>query len=223
MANYGFLAFIDMCIQVLLPLVYSTSISMGGLGFDAYRIGTIMGAWGFINAIVQGLLIGPTVRRFGARKTFIAAQMSFVVIIGLYPVMVLSARRAGRVDATVWVVLIIQLILQLSRGLAYGVSHLRSFSGRHNLMSVISGAGQVLIVNSASRAALGTTIGMAQAMASLMRSIAPSVASSLFSISLQEKLAGGNMVYFILIGVAFVGVRVSVLLPQNIDSTARNE
>jgi MFS family permease len=221
MASYGFLAFIDMCIQVLLPLVYSTSIPLGGLGFDAYRIGTIMGTWGFINAIVQGLFLGPTVRRFGARRTFIASQMSFVVILGLYPVIAFSARRAGRVDATVWAVLLIQLILQFSRGLAYGALHLRTFPVRHELMSVISGAGQMLIVNSAARAALGTTAGMAQAVASSMRSIAPSVASSLFSISLQEKLAGGNMVYFILIGIAFVGVRVSLLLPRSIDSAGQ--
>ncbi|KAF8228343.1 MFS general substrate transporter [Tricholoma matsutake] len=204
MTSYGFLAFVDMCVHVLQPLVYSTSIPLGGLGFDPYRIGTIMGAWGLINALVQGLLLGPTVRQFGARKSFIASQISYVASLASYPLLTFFARRAGRVNAKVWVVLIVQLILRMASGLAYG-------------------SGQIIIVNSAPRASLGATTGMAQAIASAMRSIAPTVASSLFSISLQSKLAGGNMIYFILTGIAIVGVRVSLLLPKSIDSASSDE
>lgn len=132
MTSYGFLAFVDMCVHVLQPLVYSTSIPLGGLGFDPYRIGTIMGAWGLINALVQGLLLGPTVRQFGARKSFIASQISYVASLASYPLLTFFARRAGRVNAKVWVVLIVQLILRMASGLAYGTSHLgRTSFGRY--------------------------------------------------------------------------------------------
>jgi MFS family permease len=223
MSSYAFFAFVDMSIQVLLPLVCSTSVPLGGLGFDPYRIGTIMGTWGFINAFFQGFLLGPTIRRFGSRKCYIASQMNLVVIIGLYPLLTSFARRAGRVDAKVWVVLVVQLILQMSSYLAYGASYLGSCLSYIDLMSVISGSAQIFIVNSAARGSLGATTGMAQAVSSTMRSIAPTVASSLFSISLQRKLAGGNMVYFILIGIALVGVRVSLLLPKDINTASRDE
>jgi len=62
---------------------------------------------------------------------------------------------------------------------------------------------------------MGATNGLAQAVASSMRSIAPSFASSLFSVSLQKKLAGGNMVFFVLLGIALVGVRVSLSIPKS--------
>jgi MFS family permease len=136
MANYAFLAFDDMCVQVLLPLVFSTSIPLGGLGFDHYRIGTIVGAWGFTNAFVQGFLLGPIVRRFGARKPFIASQMSYAVVIGLYPPLTYFSQRAGRADAKVLVVMVVQLILQMSGSLGYGAS-LRSSLSSINLIPVI--------------------------------------------------------------------------------------
>lgn len=119
MASYGFLAFVDKSVQALLPLVCSTSIPLGGLGLDPYRIGIIMGTLGSISSCFQ-FLVGPTIRRFGARKSFIVSQMSWIVVIGFYPLLTYCARRAGRVDATVWVILIIQLTFQMTRGLAYG-------------------------------------------------------------------------------------------------------
>jgi hypothetical protein len=88
---------------------------------------------------------------------------------------------------------------------------------------VLPGSAQIIMVNNAAKGSLGATTGMAQAIASTMRSVAPTIASSLFSISLQKKLAGGNMVYFILIGVALVGVRVSLLLPKDIDARSADE
>ena len=73
---------------------------------------------------------------------------------------------------------------------------------------------QIMIVQNAPEAGLGATNGIGQMVASGMRAIAPSVASSLFSISLQRNLAGGNFVYFFLLGVTLVGMRCSLLLPK---------
>ncbi|KAF5379711.1 hypothetical protein D9615_005711 [Tricholomella constricta] len=198
---HSFLAFVDMSSQVLQPLVYSTSVSLGGLGFDPYRIGAIMGTWGVINACVQLTFLGRIIRRFGARNVQKFAQLSYAIVIALYPVLSFFAKRAGEADGFVWAVIIIQLCFAMSNNAAYA--------------SI-----QILILESApTRASLGATNGMAQAVGSVMRSIAPSIASSLFSISLEHQLAGGNMVFLILVGVALVGLRLAFLLPAK--STSR--
>jgi MFS family permease len=127
MSSYAFLSFIDMCGQVLIPLVYSTSISFGGLGFDPYRIGIIMGSLGILNAFVQLVFFGRIIRKFGARNTFIVAQMAQVVIFGLYPLLTFFARHARRADSKVWAVLIIQLILMTGSAVAYGMLALFSY------------------------------------------------------------------------------------------------
>ncbi|KAF5379659.1 hypothetical protein D9615_005771 [Tricholomella constricta] len=179
---YMVLAFVDMSSQILLPLVYSTSIPVGGLGLDPYHIGIILSVFGFVNAIVQLTMLGRLIRRFGPRNVYFVAQISYVVNIGLYPFLIHFARQAGRVDSKVWVVIVAQLVSRLTNGMAWG-------------------AIQIIIVDSApTKAALGAVNGMAQALGSVSRSIGPSVASSLFSITLERNLAGGNMVYLVLAG-----------------------
>jgi hypothetical protein len=44
--NSGCLAFVDQCSSVLLPLYWSTSTPLGGLGFSPFKIGAIMGTYG---------------------------------------------------------------------------------------------------------------------------------------------------------------------------------
>jgi len=74
---------------------------------------------------------------------------------------------------------------------------------------------QIIIVNSApSRAALGGTNGLAQALASATRALAPSLASSLFSMSLESQMMGGNMVYIVLSGLTLIGMSLACLLPR---------
>ncbi|KAF8071542.1 major facilitator superfamily domain-containing protein [Lyophyllum atratum] len=197
---YMVLAFVDMSSQVLLPLMYSTSIPVGGLGLDPYRIGIILSAFGFFNAIVQLTFLGRLIRRFGPRAMCIVATISYIGNIGLYPLLGYYARKAGRVDGKVWAVIVPQLLFRLTNGMGYG--------------SI-----QIIIVDSApSRASLGATNGLAQALGCFARSIGPAVASSLFSISLQHNLAGGNMVYYVLLGCTFLTLRLTFLLPKNLRS-----
>lgn len=47
-----------------------------------------------------------------------------------------------------------------------------------------------------------------------MRTVAPTISSSLFSLSLQKQLLGGNLVYVVLFAVVLVGVRFSLSLPD---------
>jgi len=61
---------------------------------------------------------------------------------------------------------------------------------------------------------LGTALGIGQMLCSGMRSISPILVSSLFSISLQRQLAGGNLVFYILVGLTLFFVRISHFLPH---------
>ncbi|KIJ98481.1 hypothetical protein K443DRAFT_133426 [Laccaria amethystina LaAM-08-1] len=193
--NYGFLAFTDMSHAALLPLMYSTSIPLGGLGLDPFRIGTALGAFGFFNAFVQINFLGRLIRHFGPRGVYMVAYASFLICIGSYPIMSYFAKRAGKVDGIVAAIMTIQLTFQITISMAYG--------------SI-----QIMFVEYApGKAALGSTNGIGQMIASGMRSFAPTIASSLFSVSLQHKLVGGYMVYYILLGIIIVGMRLSVLLP----------
>ncbi|KAG6909375.1 hypothetical protein DXG01_000814 [Tephrocybe rancida] len=193
---YAFLAFSEMCTQVLQPLVYSTSVPLGGLGFEPYRIGVIMGTWGLINAVFQLTCLGWVLRRFGARKIQVFAHFSYCVVLALYPVLSFFARRAGGADGFVWVIIAVQLTFALSNSAAYASI----------LMSLMDSA--------PSRSSLGTVNGLAQAIGSVTRGLAPTVASSLFSVSLEKKLAGGNLVFMILFMISAIGLRMTFLMPK---------
>ena len=70
---------------------------------------------------------------------------------------------------------------------------------------------------------MGTAIGLAQMFNAAMRSIAPGVVSSLFSVSLGRQLAGGNLVFYILMGLNLLAIRLSLLLPLRAISKARQQ
>lgn len=115
-----FIVFVDMSIQVLLPLMYSTSIPLGGLGLTEYEIGVTLGIWGSANAIVQVSFLGKITRRFGPRRVCIVGYRSFLLSIALYPVLGFLVRRAGSVNWLVWVVIAVQLSCRMAIYMAYG-------------------------------------------------------------------------------------------------------
>ena len=113
-------ALVDMSSTVLLPLMYSTSIPWGGLGFDAYHIGIILSVWGVIFAVVMVMVLGRTIRKYGPRKVHIFCYATYFVNIALYPLLAHLVRRSGSVDAKVWAVIVIQLVCRLANGMSYG-------------------------------------------------------------------------------------------------------
>ncbi|KAJ7288064.1 major facilitator superfamily domain-containing protein [Mycena rebaudengoi] len=196
LVNYGFFCFTQTAFQVLFPLMYSTSIPNGGLGFSPYQIGATRGIWGIANSIFQLFLAARIIKRFGPRNAYIFAFANFAVCIGAYPLLSFFAQRSQKVDSIVWTIVVIQLISNLAISLAYA--------------SV-----QLYIVTSSPRAsALSSTNSLAQMVATILRALAPVIASSLFSLSLEWRIAGGYMVYVILLGIVSAGIFTSFLLPK---------
>ena len=116
----GFLAFIDMCHFSLLPLMWSTSIPLGGLGLDPLHIGATLGTFGFVNATIQINCMGPLLRRFGVVRVFRTSVCSLLLCFTMYPLMSHFARDAGRVDARVMLCMGVQLCCQTMIYFAYG-------------------------------------------------------------------------------------------------------
>ncbi|KAE9406686.1 MFS general substrate transporter [Gymnopus androsaceus JB14] len=183
--SMGFLAFTDMSYQVLIPLIYSTSISAGGLGLSPYQVGLILGIFMFANGVWNWIVLTPILKKFGPRKTVIVTYTFF-----------LSAFRAFMgVTPLVWAILILQLFVSSVIITAFNAMHL-------------------LVVMNAPRNALGSVNGLAQMVSSGTRGLAPVFSSSLFSISLESRIAGGHLVEIVLMGITVVGIYCISRLPH---------
>ena len=119
--NSAALSFLEMGYAALLPLFYSTSIPLGGLGLDPYKIGIVMGSFGCANAILQARLLGPSIRKFGARRLYILSFPSLFACVTLYPIIKYFAQHFGRVNYLVAVCMIFQLIFRIFISSTYGI------------------------------------------------------------------------------------------------------
>ncbi|KAJ7616005.1 major facilitator superfamily multidrug-resistance, DHA1 sub-family [Roridomyces roridus] len=201
--NHAFLNFSSMAYDSLLPLVYATPIGLGGLGLKPHSIGLLMGLCGLSNAIVQGFYGGRIIRYFGPRTVFTGCFCALVAAYAAYPVLSFFAARAGRIDGIVITVLALQLSSSFFVYLAYATT----------IIFIIDAAPD--------KASIGSVNGLAQMVGTILRAIAPSFASSLFALSVKNNLAGGYLVYIILVGMAAVAVRVTFLLPRQLRAEGR--
>ena len=135
--NFASLSFLDMGYSALLPLFYSTSIPLGGLGLDPYNIGITLGTFGCVNAMVQARFLGPSIRKFGARKMYILSFPGLFACVTLYPVIRHFAQRFGKVNNLVIVCMMVQLSFQMLIFVSYG-TYLYSRWFQVNLALILS-------------------------------------------------------------------------------------
>ncbi|KAJ2926059.1 hypothetical protein H1R20_g11037, partial [Candolleomyces eurysporus] len=120
LANFGLLAFSEMAMSALIPLVYSTPVEYGGLGMDPLKIGTIMGSFGILNGLVSGLFLGSLIRRYGALNIYRTGIFSLFIVVGCFPAGNALARRAGGIDPFVILVVVIQFLALATISPCYG-------------------------------------------------------------------------------------------------------
>ncbi|CDO77007.1 hypothetical protein BN946_scf184298.g34 [Trametes cinnabarina] len=196
--NYGFVALIDQAATVLVPLMYSTSIDLGGLGFDPFTIGVIQGVGGFVGGLIQIFTFPYMHRKFGSKRLYICSYCMYLVIFVAFPLNSFVTKRAGRVGAATWGVLAVQWTAYVVSYMTWGC-----------IFIYISDAAP-------NQKALGITNGLAQTTASTVRAMAPALASSLFSVSLERRLAAGTLVYWVLCGITVTGLVASRWLPAKL-------
>ncbi|PIL29842.1 MFS general substrate transporter [Ganoderma sinense ZZ0214-1] len=149
--NYAFLALMDQCVQVLVPLMYSTSIPLGGLGFSSFTIGLIQGIAGFIGGIIQIFAFPWMHRKLGSKRLYTLSYSLFVVVFALFPLISFVTKRAGKAGVATWVLLVVQFFVYLHTFMTWGCI----------FMYISDGA--------PSKGALGLTNGLAQMTASTRR------------------------------------------------------
>ncbi|KAJ7352343.1 major facilitator superfamily domain-containing protein [Mycena albidolilacea] len=199
LTTHGLLHFCNMSNDALVPLFFATPISLGGLGLKPSAIGLILSISGISNAVVQALFGGRIIRRFGPRRVFIAGFCGLAVEFAMYPLIRCLAQRAGRVDAVVGIALASQL----------SCTFVIYFS--------FASTGLFIMDAAPSRASLGSVNGLSQMVGTVLRSLAPSFASSLFALSAEHNLVGGNLVYIVLVFAALGAARCAALLPHTLD------
>ncbi|KAF9050905.1 major facilitator superfamily domain-containing protein [Rhodocollybia butyracea] len=194
--NYGLLSATDMAWFVLIPLFYSSSIPIGGLGLSPYQVGSILGIFAVLNGAWNLLVLRRVLKKIGPRKMYIVSYAFFLIIFPLLWIIREVAHAAGKVNALVWALIICQLFAATFVNAAW------------NSMSL-------LVIQSAPPNSLGAVNGLAQMVTSGTRGLAPLFASSLFSVSLESRLAGGHLVDIVLIALSIIGVFCSFQLPKN--------
>jgi hypothetical protein len=105
--HYGLLSFVDQCMLVLMPLMYSTSRSLGGLGFSSNTIGLVMMVWSMLNGTIQVYAFPRLLRRFGPKRLYITSFAFYLITFSTYPLMNYMAKR--KMEAGMWLILCVQL------------------------------------------------------------------------------------------------------------------
>ena len=118
-ANYMSIAFLNICLNALIPLFFAMPLEIGGLGFDPATIGYIIGSYGAFTGVFQTLFFARIMRHFGPKRTFIIGTLSFLPIFLLFPVMSFFAQSNGA-TAIVWTCIYALLPLWMSSDMAFG-------------------------------------------------------------------------------------------------------
>jgi len=182
----------------LIPLVWSTSVELGGLGLSPASIGLWMSGYGCMSGIVQYVFFLRFISRFGPRGVVLTSVSVCALIYASFPFENLALRHASSGPTGAEKLLI---MLQLS---SLGIGEM-GFSAA--FMYIASAA--------PNKRSLGATNGLAQVMASSQRMVGPVAADWLFAFSLTNNILGGNFVYVVLVLLVGVGLCISAQLPRN--------
>ena len=117
--NHGIQCFCSTSAQVLVPLMWSTSLKHGGLGFTPYTIGLALGIYGVVNVSIQVMLLGRLIRRFGPTIVFIVSFAAFLVSLSCFPLERYLARHTGGADWRLWTIIMVHLIMDSGRFYSY--------------------------------------------------------------------------------------------------------
>ena len=110
-ASHGMLALLTKASIALIPLVWSTSVELGGLGMSPASIGLWTSAYGMMSGVVQYAIFPPLVSLFGPRSVVLTSISSCALVYILFPFEDLLLRHTSSGPQMVERLLI---ILQLS-------------------------------------------------------------------------------------------------------------
>ena len=84
-ANYCVIALLEVTAGTLIPLVWSTSVELGGLNMSPTAIGLWISGYGFMNGIFQFVALPRFIGRFGPRRVFITSVLCHFPFYIMFP------------------------------------------------------------------------------------------------------------------------------------------
>ncbi|KIJ26674.1 hypothetical protein M422DRAFT_236419 [Sphaerobolus stellatus SS14] len=178
--NHALLALLEHSYLALVALFYATPIETGGLGLSPSKLGLLLGTIGLTHGILQPFCFSPLYRTFHPKNLYTTCLAASILAYICFPVINTIARAKGNSHPAVWVIVVIQSFLLLPSYTAFSAMH-------------------IFISNAApSPGLIGTTMGVSQTLFSAMGIIGPSGTTSLFAISQEKKLLGGNLIYVVM-------------------------
>ncbi|KIK77865.1 hypothetical protein PAXRUDRAFT_834836 [Paxillus rubicundulus Ve08.2h10] len=199
-AIYGVLATFDIVLWVLQPLVYSTPIEYGGLGFTPMTIGLGMSVFGAANGLIQAFCFAPLVKRLGLKTLLRMCHACFIPIFAVIAIVSWVAKLWG-ISWVVWALLSFQLILIVIMDMSFVCV----------LMYITAAA--------PNQRSLGALNGLAQTTACIVRVIGPASSTSLFAYSIQHNFMGGYGVYVVIILTVIATTPLCAMLPDDVANT----
>ncbi|EGN93642.1 hypothetical protein SERLA73DRAFT_115664 [Serpula lacrymans var. lacrymans S7.3] len=197
-ANYGALAFVEIAMFALQPLFYSTPIKYGGLGFEPSTIGMWMGLFGLVDGLFQIMFVAMIIERWGPKRIYMVAVSCFLPIYTIFPIISWAVKIWG-VSPVVWFLLSCQLCLMVVLDMAFACIFM------------------FITASSPTKLSLGAVNGLSQTTASISRAVAPAVATSLFAVSIQYDIFGGNAVWAVLLSLSLGAMYLGSRLPEELQ------
>ncbi|KAI0270439.1 MFS general substrate transporter [Gloeopeniophorella convolvens] len=195
-SNYAAIAFLEISVHTLVPVVYATPVEHGGLGLGPARTGICMGAYGIMNGLLQVTFFARIVKRLGVRGSLVAFVSCLIPTFLLFPIAGLHARRVG-MDHALFFYIFLQLFSMVGVDMTYGCIFMYVSSAAPN------------------KGTLGATNGLAQTVASVQRSVGPAISASLFAFSLENNIMGGYGVFYALTALTFSAIWLATRLPRD--------
>lgn len=118
--NYAFLAFVDQSVEVLLPLMYSTPVSSGGLGFQPFTIGAVLGTTSIIGGVVQILIFPYMHEQLGMKMLYMYGFAAFLPCLCAFAVLHHVTSIEGGVTNLAWLAIVLQQTAYAGTFMTYG-------------------------------------------------------------------------------------------------------
>jgi hypothetical protein len=126
--NFVCMFIVDIAIKTLLPVILTTSLSQGGMGYTSHTTGLGLAFMGTMNALTQLFLFPRLHGYMGGRNLCILAASLSLPMFALCPISHLLAKEFGQFHPSVVAALVMLFMLVGLMNMAFDKSHRRSYT-----------------------------------------------------------------------------------------------
>lgn len=187
--------------DVLFALMCFSPISIGGLSRSPIEIGLAFAFGGIVSVVMLPTTLPILQRRFGTSKFYNLLTMIWPITFLTFPLLNMLARRLSIGDDPSTISQHGTWALYIGIGILVLLSRVVCMTFSLNVMLVKAAA--------PNKEMLGSTYGVSQTLVCVARAIGPATASTLFALSVDQRLLGGNLVWYVLACIGVWSIRVS--------------